>query len=69
MLADNGGKLTIGSGASVKSGTGDVNITAGSTDIASGAVQVSSPDKLHVATTGDQSDTPSTPATQPSRRY
>ena len=60
LLADNGGKLTIRPNASVSSGTGDVNISAGSTDIASGAVQVSRPDKLHVAT-GGQADTPGTP--------
>jgi filamentous hemagglutinin family protein len=54
LVADNGGALTIAEGARVASGSGLVNVTAGTTQIASGAVSVSSPDKLHVtsASTG-----------------
>lgn len=68
LLADNGGKLTIGQGASVSSGTGAVSITAGATDIASGTVTVSSPDKLHVADASappSNPDSPGPPATPP----
>jgi filamentous hemagglutinin family protein len=63
LLADNGGELTIAEGARVASGSGEVRIDAGSANIASGAIQVSSQDKLHVttATSGDEQVPPPVP--------
>jgi filamentous hemagglutinin family protein len=53
LLADHGDELTIAAGARVASGSGSVNVTAGKATIAAGAVSVSSPDKLHVSTSGE----------------
>jgi filamentous hemagglutinin family protein len=64
LLADNGGALTIATGARVTSVSGNVSITAGSTQIAADSIEVSSPDKLHVDTTGTGTGTPP-PATTP----
>jgi filamentous hemagglutinin family protein len=54
LLADGGDELTIAAGARVASGSGSVNVTAGKATIAAGAISVSSPDKLHVSTSGGQ---------------
>lgn len=54
LLADHGDELTIATGARVASGSGSVNVTAGKATIAAGAISVSSPDKLHVSTSGGQ---------------
>jgi filamentous hemagglutinin family protein len=48
LLADNGGALTIASGARVATASGSVSMTAGSTQIAPDSVAVSSPDKVLV---------------------
>jgi filamentous hemagglutinin family protein len=65
LLADNGGALTIAPGARVTSVSGNVSITAGSTQIASDSVTVSSPDKLSVNTPGADSGTPPPTTTPP----
>ncbi len=62
LLADNGGALTIAATAQVASGSGNVSLTGGSTSIAPGSVQVSSPDKLSVTNTSNPT-TPTTPTT------
>jgi filamentous hemagglutinin family protein len=62
LLADNGGALTIANGAHVTSVSGNVSITAGSTQIAADTVTVSSPDKLQVTTPGTDTGTPPPPA-------
>jgi filamentous hemagglutinin family protein len=48
LLADNGGALTVEAGARVASGSGNVVITAGTTQIAADTVGVASPDRLQV---------------------
>ena len=64
LLADNGGAVTISSGAHVMSVSGNVSVTGGSTQIAADSISVSSPDKLQVSTTGTDTGTPP-PATTP----
>jgi hypothetical protein len=64
LLADNGGAVTISSGAHVMSVSGNVSVTGGSTQIAADSISVSSPDKLQVSSGGTDSGTPP-PATTP----
>ena len=61
LLADNGGAVTISSGAHVMSVSGNVSVTGGSTQIASDSITVSSPDKLQVSTGGTDTGTPPPP--------
>ena len=58
LLADNGGAVTISSGARVMSVSGNVSVTGGSTQIAADSISVSSPDKLQVNTNGTGTPTP-----------
>ena len=64
LLADNGGAVTISSGARVMSVSGNVSVTGGSTQIAADSISVSSPDKLQVSTGGTDTGNPP-PATTP----
>jgi filamentous hemagglutinin family protein len=52
LAAGSGARLTVLQGASVESNSGEINVTAGSTTIASGTITAGSPDKIHV--TGGQ---------------
>ncbi|WP_075792674.1 two-partner secretion domain-containing protein [Massilia putida] len=61
LLADDGGALTIATGAHVTSVSGNVSITGGSTQIAADSVTVSSQDKLQVTTGGKDSAPPPAP--------
>jgi filamentous hemagglutinin family protein len=55
LTADNGGALTVGPGARVASGSGEVTVVAGSTSIANGTISVSNPGKLHLPSTAPPS--------------